>query len=273
MRRPGTGTDPALPAEPPDDPAFTPAEQGRRTEGEASATDGRGAREGRGGRKLSELGLLLASATHDLNNAMTALRAHLYVAQIQLGQPQALIECQLILDRCSSLTGWLLALSSSGDRGALIWRGPPADLRECVAGALTLLRHSLPHNIHVEAELGEQPSLVPIDPELMSHAVLNLLLNARDALSAGGAIVTKIQAAAGQQVQLTVEDGGDGMDEETLRRATEPLFTTKEARGSTGLGLPSVLRVVQSAGGTVELTSKLGAGTRVTVTLPRAPAG
>lgn len=266
----GSRANPAmLAAPPPDDPSCTSPE----LEPFAADDGGDPKPAARGGHKLSELGLLLASATHDLNNAMTALRAHLYVAQIQLGQPPALSECQLILDRCSSLTGWLLALSSSGDRGALVWRGPPADLRDCVAGALTLLRHSLPSNIHVEAELGEQPWLVPIDPELMSHAVLNLLLNARDALSAGGVIVTRIRPASVNRVQLTVEDGGDGMDEETLRRATEPLFTTKESRGSTGLGLPSVLRVVQSAGGTVELASTLGTGTLVTVTLPRTPGG
>ena len=219
---------------------------------------------------LSELGLLMASAAHDLNNAMAALRAHLYVAQIQLGQPPALLECQSILDRCSSLSGWLLALSASGDSGTIVWRGPPADLRTCVSGALTFLRHSLPSNVHVQAELGEQPWLVPMDPELMSHAVLNLLLNARDASTGGGAIVTRIEGLPGDRVQLTVEDQGEGMDEETLRRAMEPLFTTKGSRGSTGLGLPSVLRVVQSAGGPGELASRPGAGTRVTVTLPRA---
>jgi signal transduction histidine kinase len=224
----------------------------------------------RSGHGLTEVGLLTASAAHDLNNAMTALRAHLYVAQIQLGQPPALSECQSILDRCSSLTGWLLALSCSGEGGLSAWRGPPADLRECVSAALTFLRHSLPSNIHVEAELGEHAALVRIDPALMTHAVFNLLLNARDALSAGGAIATKIQATSGDQLRLTVEDGGDGMDEETLRRAVDPLFTTKGSGGSSGLGLPSVLRVVQSAGGTVELFSKPGAGTKVAVTLPRA---
>jgi signal transduction histidine kinase len=227
---------------------------------------------GAAGRSLSEVALLTASAAHDLNNAMAALRAHLYVAQIQLGQPPALSECQSILDRCSSLTGWLLALSCSGEGGMLAWRGPPADLRECVADALTFLRHSLPANIRVEAELGQQPALVSIDPALMSHAVLNLLLNARDALSAGGTIAATIQPA-GTHYRLTIEDSGEGMDEETLRRAVEPLFTTKGAAGSTGLGLPGVLRVVQSAGGTLELASKPGAGTRVLLTLPRAAAG
>lgn len=70
----------------------------------------------------------------------------------------------------------------------------------------------------------------------MCHALLNLLLNACDALPAGGTIVVRVGAASGAAVQVTVEDDGEGMDAETLRRAVEPLFTTKRARGRTGFG-------------------------------------
>jgi PAS domain S-box-containing protein len=219
--------------------------------------------------KMAALGLLAASVAHDFNNALSALRAQLYVAQTQLNELLPLAEVHTIVDRCASLTRWLLAVSlpstARNDRTAHV-----VDLRQCVAEALKGVKRLLPSSIGLAAELGQEPALVELDPSLIVHAVINLVVNARDALSGGGVIVVTLRASSNNQHELTVEDAGQGMSPEVVRRAFEPFFTTKAPGLGTGLGLSSVRRIVEQANGTVAISSEPGRGTRVTLTLPPA---
>jgi PAS domain S-box-containing protein len=218
--------------------------------------------------KMAALGLLAASVAHDFNNALSALRAQLYVAQAQLSDLLPLAEVHTIVDRCASLTRWLLSVSlpstARSDRTAHV-----VDLRQCVTEALKGVKRLLPSSIGLAAELGQEPALVELDPSLIVHAVINLVVNARDALPGGGVIVVTLRTASDHHA-LTVDDAGQGMSAEVVQRAFEPFFTTKAPGLGTGLGLSSVRRIVEQANGAVAISSEPGHGTRVTLTLPRA---
>lgn len=212
---------------------------------------------------------IAASIAHDLNNAITALRAQLYVAHARLGAALPVAECQQILDHCATLAKRLLASAMPRERASTA-APPKVDLRHCVTDALRIAGPVLPSNIVVQPSLGGAPSFVCFHPELIIDAVVNLVLNARDALPEGGSIGVSIAPFAGAYHQLTVADCGIGMTPETMTSAFEPFFTTKSLERGTGLGLPAVRRTIEEAGGTVTITSQQGRGTRVTILLPRA---
>jgi len=210
-----------------------------------------------------------ASIAHDLNNAITALRAQLYVAHARLGAALPVAECQQILDHCTTLAKRLLASAMPLDRASRA-APPRVDLRHCVSDALRIVGPVLPGNIVVRPALGRVQSFVCFHPELIIDAVVNLVLNARDALPEGGNISVSITPFVGAYHRLTVLDSGIGMAPETLTSAFEPFFTTKGREQGTGLGLPAVRRTIEEAGGTVTITSEEGRGTEVTILLPRA---
>jgi signal transduction histidine kinase len=117
-------------------------------------------------------------------------------------------------------------------------------------------------------------AVISIDPGQLEQALLNIMLNARDAVAGNGNVVVSSrvrQLADDGEVIVSVVDSGAGMSDETLKRATEPLFTTK-ANG-TGLGLATTRRIVESAGGRLTIRSRLGEGTLVELSFPRAATG
>lgn len=234
-----------------------PGDVGVSSSPEAASSDG-----------LSE-SWIAASIAHDLNNAITALRAQLYVAHARLGAALPVAECQQILDHCTTLAKRLLASGMPRDRASPAV-APRIDLRRCVTDALRIVSPVLPSNIVVRPSLGRAPSFVCFHSELIIDAVVNLILNARDALPKGGSIGVSIAAFVGAYHQLTVVDSGIGMAPETLTSAFEPFFTTKGGGRGTGLGLPAVRRTIEEAGGTVSIRSERGKGTEVTILLPRA---
>jgi signal transduction histidine kinase len=126
----------------------------------------------------------------------------------------------------------------------------------------------LPSKIKLVSNLGTESAFVRVDSNLVVHAVINLVLNARDALPDGGTIDATIAASPAGRYQLTIADSGVGMSPETLKRAFEPFFTTKSPERGTGLGLANVRQMIESASGTVSIASELGVGTRVTLTFP-----
>lgn len=220
--------------------------------------------------KMAAIGLLTANVAHDFNNALTALRAQLYFAELQLGPSAALVECQMIVDRCCGLTDWLLQTISPRRTAALAADRGVTDLGRCVGDAVRAVQQLFPSNIRVQLDLAEEAWVVSMEPNSIVHALLNLLMNARDALPDGGTIEIGIQAIGATRCRLCVADTGSGMAPETLQRAFEPFFTTKAPGHGTGLGLPSVRRIVERAGGRVTIESEPGKGTCVTVELPRA---
>jgi len=215
------------------------------------------------------VGVLAAGVAHDFNNAITALRALLYLLGIETGPHASLTQCQSIVDRCSDLSRWLFSATSGAARKSTT-ACVPVDLNGCVRDAVALASGALPSSVRIQLALANEPAMVRSPPDLITYVIVHLVQNAADALPAGGTISTRVVGRGGEHLGVIVEDEGLGMDLETSRRAFEPFFTTKAPRE--GLGLSNVRRIVQALGGTVTLASTLGQGTRVTVMLPSASA-
>jgi len=218
--------------------------------------------------RLATVGLISASLAHDFNNLITALATNLYAVRDAVGAALPLCECMAILDRCAGLTKWMLAFSFPSHAVQKKAEVDPVDLRQCLSDALNIVHKLLPSKIKLMSNLGAESAFVRVDSNLVVHAVINLVLNARDALPDGGTIDATIAASPAGRHQLTVADSGVGMSPETLRRAFEPFFTTKSLERGTGLGLANVRKMIEAANGTASIASELGVGTRVTLTFP-----
>jgi signal transduction histidine kinase len=225
--------------------------------------------------KMIVLGRLVGGIAHDLNNVLQAVLGFSVLTAEQLAPEDPLVsdveEIRTAAERAAVMTRRLLSFSRGEPH-----RPRPMDLRTVVDGVLPLLVRVVgpKYPIDVRHE-GEAPA--EIDPSEMEQVLLNLVINARDAMPDGGRIVVSTGSldapeapsydARGRFVLLAVEDCGVGMDESVRARAFEPFFTTKG--DGTGLGLASVERIVREAGGSVEVDSWPGRGTRVVVKLPR----
>jgi PAS domain S-box-containing protein len=216
--------------------------------------------------KMEATGVIAASVAHDLNNALTALKAQLYVARHRADPRGALADCDLIVDRCSALLVGLLAFSNEGRRETRV-----VELRRAASEAIVMAKALLPMNVAVATDFGGDAAWVALDPSQASQAILNLLLNARDALPAGGRITVRVSVRESGGCRLVVEDNGHGMSHATLARALEPFFTTKAPGRGSGLGLTSVRWIIEGGGGAVSIASELGQGTRVALDLPACP--
>ena len=233
--------------------------------------------------KMESIGQLTGGIAHDFNNILTVVIGSLDVLNRRLGDADAEIKprAERALDyarRAASLVQRLLAFSR---RQPLEPR--PTDLNRLVAGMSELLRRTIGESIAVETVLagGLWPAMV--DPNQLESAVLNLTVNARDAMPEGGKLTIETanayldetyaashgDVASGQYVMIAVTDTGVGMAPETLHKAMEPFFTTKEAGRGTGLGLPQVYGFVKQSDGHVKIYSEVGEGTTVKLYLPR----
>nr|MBA3673081.1 response regulator [Gemmatimonadaceae bacterium] len=178
-------------------------------------------------------------------------------------------------ERAAALTRQLLSFS----KGQLVTT-QVLDLNDVVRGTELLWRRTIPEEISLDVDLHESHCLVEADRSELEQVLMNLVLNARDAVSGAGTIAIETRCLEGDElpdgmregtsigVMLTVRDDGCGMDEETIARMFEPFFTTKEHSRGTGLGLATVYGIVTSAGGVAWVESKPGAGTSFFVVLP-----
>ncbi|MEQ9474563.1 sensor histidine kinase [Marinovum algicola] len=235
---------------------------------------------------LRILGQIVAGVAHDFNNALTALRGNLELMEIDPSKSGTYLrEAISAADRAAGLTNQLL---DSG-RQTRLHKGD-GDVVTIAEQVVELFKRVAPINIGVT--LTAQPATlgrVGIDDSTLERALLNLLVNARDAMPSGGdlhvtisqRVITNGFAATfnfnagltpGEHVVIEVTDTGSGMDEATVRRAVQPYFTTKEVGKGSGLGLASVNGVCQQIGGGLLINSAPGAGTTVVVALPVAPA-
>lgn len=232
--------------------------------------------------KLELMGLLAGGLVHNFNNVLTVIgsASDMLLEALSTSDPmRADVEnIQRAIRHGSSLTRRLLALSK---RQAV--ERTRVELNVVVQEVSTMARLFLSDAINLVVQL--EPSGAPacVDRGEMEQVLLNLLLNARDALPNGGSIVvstarlTYTPATAprhcklrGAVVRLRVQDNGAGIDDETQRRVFEPFFSTKTADRGTGLGLPTVEAIVKASGGCVELASQPSVGTTVDVVLPDA---
>lgn len=215
--------------------------------------------------KMEALGLLAGGVAHDFNNLLTVIAGNTDLLLEGLGSSSlrsAVREIQQAGERSARLTRQLLAFSRHEipERRVL-------DLNDVIIGAEELLRRLLGANITLSTSL--HPGAVPIlaDPGQMEQVLMNLVVNARDAMATGGVLRLETAAPSASWAMLTVVDTGCGMDETTRERIFEPFFTTKADVG-TGLGLATVFGIVQQGGGHIEVESAPGAGTTFRVSWP-----
>ena len=236
--------------------------------------------------KLEAVGRLAGGIAHDFNNLLTIIRsnAELLNADGAVNQDQLpfLEEIETAATRATDLTVQILAF---GRQQTLKLR--PLSLTRVVESLEPLLRRVLGEDIILETELADPLPPTRLDPVQTERALMNLVVNARDAMPEGGRLLLRSwegdldpeaqarfpRCSPGNHVFLQVEDTGAGMDAETLGRAQEPYFTTKGDQGGSGLGLAAVNGLVAQSGGDLTLESEPGRGTRVTLCFPVDPEG
>ena len=218
--------------------------------------------------KMEAVGQLAGGVAHEFNNLLAAIRNAVQLALDELA-PDAMARADLEValqtaERAAGLTRQLLAFSRQQPRTAEV-----IELAALVRDLMPLLRTSLPSSISLRLSADAVDARVLADRSQLEQVVLNLVLNARDAMPNGGqvSIVVWVDHVR-QQVLLNVADTGTGMDEGTRQRIFEPFFTTKPTGAGTGLGLSVVYGVITQAGGTVRVDSEPGRGTTMRVSLP-----
>ncbi|MCC5887600.1 MAG: amino acid permease [Gammaproteobacteria bacterium] len=233
--------------------------------------------------KMEAIGHLAGGVAHDFNNVLTAIltTAELLIddERLQADQREDLIEIREAAQRAAQITSQLLAF---GRRQQL--RPKPVNLNEAVTSVTTLLRRLIGEHIRLEMAVSAEPAIVRADPVQLEQAIINLAVNARDAMPDGGSLtiavesreVTSETTAGGERIQpgpawsVVVTDNGAGMDAATRSRLFEPFFTTKGVGEGAGLGLAMVYGFVRQSGGIVLVESQPGEGTRFELLLPRA---
>jgi signal transduction histidine kinase/ActR/RegA family two-component response regulator len=230
--------------------------------------------------KMEGIGRLAGGVAHDFNNLLTVILSHAHLAEAELREGDPLRELVAPIreaaQRASTLTRQLLAFA----RRQVI-QPRVVDLGVVVRDMSGLLQRVLGETIAVRSELADGLWPVRIDVGQLEQVLVNLAVNARDAMPGGGRLTigavnepvaadgaARHGVASGDWVRLSVADTGHGMDAETLRRAFEPFFTTKGERG-TGLGLATCHGIVQQAGGRIRVESAPGAGATFHLLLPR----
>jgi PAS domain S-box-containing protein len=225
--------------------------------------------------KIEAIGQLTGGVAHDFNNLLMVILGGLSMVELP-GDPARRSRIhegmRQAAERGASLSRQLLAFAR---RQPL--KAEPVDLRSQLDGMRDLLDRALRGDVHVRTEFAADLWTILVDPAELELVLLNLCVNARDAMPDGGTITIVAGNAPnirehGQQgdfVRLSVTDTGVGMSAEVLSHVFEPFFTTKEVGKGSGLGLPQVYGFAEQSGGSVTIDSKVGQGTTVTLTLPR----
>ena len=234
--------------------------------------------------KMDAVGQLTGGIAHDFNNLMMVVLGNLETAQRNArgadnpNLNRALSSAVRGAQRASSLTQRLLAFSR---RAAL--NPKPLDINKFMVGSADFLKRALGEAIDIETAGSAGLWTVEVDADQLEVALLNLAINARDAMPTGGKLTVEAanaildreycklnpEVSPGQYVMVSVSDTGCGMSKDAINRAFEPFFTTKEAGHGTGLGLSQVYGFVKQTGGHVRLYSEVGEGTTVKIYLPR----
>jgi PAS domain S-box-containing protein len=228
--------------------------------------------------RMEAFGQLTGGVAHDFNNLLTIITGNLELAG-EVGDKAA---SQTLLKRASDAADMGAALTKRLLTFARRRRLSPQvlDLNELILGLMEILKRSIGEPITLTTVLAGNLWKTQVDPSEVENAILNLAINARDAMPSGGALVVETRnvsgnalpfdAAGREFVMLSVSDNGEGMPPEVLERAFEPFFSTKEPGRGTGLGLSTVYGFAEQSGGHALITSEIGKGTAVTLYLPRA---
>jgi two-component system cell cycle sensor histidine kinase/response regulator CckA len=231
--------------------------------------------------KMESIGTLAGGVAHDFNNLLTVISGNtqLALARLQPDAPirQRLVEIENAADRAATLTRQLLAFSRRQqlERKAV-------NLNDTINETMKLLRRVIGEDVDVRFHTATNLPLVFADPSQIEQVVMNLAINARDAMPQGGRLIIETQevtldraylhnhpmAKPGRYAEINVSDNGTGMDEETRARIFEPFFTTKGVGKGTGLGLAMIYGIVKQHDGLIEVYSEVGHGTTFKVYLP-----
>ena len=235
--------------------------------------------------KMEAIGRLAGGVAHDFNNLLTVITGNLELARMDLpsGSPvQSYLEdLHEAAESATALTRQLLAFS----RRQLV-EPQVISLNELVSRVKKMLRRLLGEDVSLETQLAPDLGMVLADPGQFEQVLVNLAVNARDAMPGGGTLTIRTeeicfadgdrklpaQLSPGPHVVLAVQDSGHGMSEEVRRRIFEPFFTTKPKGRGTGFGLATVFGAVTQAGGVIQAESELGGGTIFRVILPKVDA-
>jgi CheY-like chemotaxis protein len=228
--------------------------------------------------KMESLGKLTGGVAHDFNNLLMAVLGNLNLLRKRLPEDPRI--ARLIdgaiqgAERGATLTRRMLAFARRQEL-----KPEAVDVARLVDGMADLMRRSLGPAVQIGTDFLDDLPAVQVDPNQLELALLNLAVNARDAMPLGGRLVITARCASvaggaaqelapGRYVRLAVSDTGTGMDEATLARASEPFFTTKGVGKGTGLGLSMVHGLAAQSGGAMHIVSRVGAGTTVELWLP-----
>jgi len=231
--------------------------------------------------KLEAIGRLAGGVAHDFNNLLSAIMGFTDLALAKLGPGHPvrddLAQVQRAADRSASLTGQLLAFSRKQ-----ILKPRVIDLNEVVNDLGSMIRRLMDENVRITLDTAPEAIRVKADPVQIEQILLNLVVNARDAMPDGGVLSLEVERvvlddrAVGNHLDLgpgcyaviVVSDTGSGMDAETRENIFEPFFTTKGLGEGTGLGLSTVFGIVKQSGGSVSVDSELGRGTTFKLYFP-----
>jgi PAS domain S-box-containing protein len=231
--------------------------------------------------KMEAVGQLTNGVAHDFNNLLATIIPNLELAEPNIKDKRVLKYLENAIraaERAAQLTNQLLTFSRRQELST-----EPVDVNQLVTEACEMLPRTIGPTIAIATVLDEDAWPAMTEPGQLELAILNLAINARDAMLAGGklTITTKNMARGigrrippldlGDYVMISVADTGTGMSEEVRSRAFEPFFTTKEVHKGTGLGLSMVYGFARQSGGTVTIESEIGKGTTLRIYLPRAP--
>lgn len=232
-------------------------------------------------RRLASLGEMTGGIAHDLRNILAIVESGLRLAERKADQPESvrafIAAAREGVERGVELISQLLAFADHSELDLQV-----RDLNACVSAAAPFLRYGAGPDVRVRFELGSDILNCLIDPALFDAAVLNLVLNARDAMPGGGEILIVTERlvatncgpggpAPGTYARLRVKDHGCGMPQEILQKVLDPFFTTKGENG-TGMGLAQVRAFMQMVGGSLSIASEPGTGTIVDLLFPSSDA-
>ncbi|MEO8368197.1 MAG: CHASE2 domain-containing protein [Candidatus Solibacter sp.] len=219
--------------------------------------------------KMEGIGRLAGGVAHDFNNLLTVINGYsdLLLSRMPQGSANeaALKQVRAAGERATELTRNLLALSRKQ-----LAQPKVLDLNVVVNEVVKMFDRLLGEDIELKSELSPELAPVVADSGQLHQILMNLLVNARDAMPHGGKITIQTKNVETDEVCLRVSDSGSGMSDEIKRQLFEPFFTTKEPGRGTGLGLATVDQIVRQSAGRIEVTTKLGTGTAFDIYLPRA---